>query len=525
MDANARGRRAGDAAGSGTPAREAGRVARDHSGLAEKYIAGVPARIMRPRLVFLACLVALVGFGVIMVYSASSVEALKEGNPSTYYLFRQALFAAVGGIILVIATRRWFPWPLIEGDALRIVIAAFSALLIFVRFFGQGAGGATRWVTIAGFTLQPSELLKPFLIMRSAQLLDGYYLERTLPREAFIRCVATDIVIPLALVFFQPDMGSTLIIFGALFLMAVFAGLEGRVIAALAVFVVLAGALAIFIEPYRLERLKVVMDPWSDPYDSGYQATLAIMAFASGGLTGRGIGNSTMKYNYLPEAHNDYILAIIGEELGFIGTVLFFALFCGLIWSAFKIAERASSNAHRLMAEGAALILILQFLVNALGIIGVIPMTGKTMPFISYGGSSLIASFMLAALVMRVSLESGRSAPYRERRDRLTVMSKADAVSSHLGRSSAGVPRRRSDRDPAPAGRPGFSVLDGPSAAPHLASARPGAHPPARASSAPLAGSSSRSGYDRVDLGADPADRLRPRGQTTSRRGRGDTRR
>ena len=134
------------------------------------------------------------------------------------------------------------------------------------------------------------------------------------------------------------------------------------------------------------------------------------MAFVSGGLTGRGIGNSTMKYNYLPEAHNDYILAIIGEELGFIGTVLFFALFCGLIWSAFKIAERASSNAHRLMAEGAALILILQFLVNALGIIGVTPMTGKTMPFISYGGSSLIASFMLAALVMRVSLESGRSA-------------------------------------------------------------------------------------------------------------------
>ena len=120
-------------------------------------------------------------------------------------------------------------------------------------------------MTIAGFTLQPSELLKPFLIMRTAQLLDGYYLERTLPRETFIRCVATDIVILLALVFFQPDMGSTLIIFGALFLMAVFAGLEGRCIAALGVFVVLAGALAIFIEPYRLERLKVVMDPWQRP--------------------------------------------------------------------------------------------------------------------------------------------------------------------------------------------------------------------------------------------------------------------
>ena len=522
MGANERDRRAAAAAGSRKPSRDAGRVARDHSVLAEKYIAGVPARIMRPRLVFLACLIALVGFGVIMVYSASSVEALKEGNPSTHYLIKQALFAVVGGIILVASSQRWFPWSLIEGDGLRLVIAAFSVLLVFVCFFGQGAGGATRWVSIAGFTLQPSELLKPFLIIRTAQLLDGYYLERALPRETFIRCVLTDILLPLALVFFQPDMGSTLIIFGALFLMAVFAGLEGRVIAAIAAIVILAGAFAILIEPYRLERFKVVMDPWSDPYDSGYQATLAIMAFASGGLTGRGIGNSTMKYNYLPEAHNDYILAIIGEELGFIGTVAFFALFCGLIWSAFKIAERASSRAHRLMAEGAALILILQFLVNALGIIGVIPMTGKTMPFISYGGSSLIASFMLAALILHVSVESGRLAPYRARRDRFAVMSEADAVSSHLGRSSAGAPRRRSDRD---ASRPGFSVYDGASAAPEADTSAPGPRPRARSASAPLADPASRPGYGRVDLGADPADRLRSVRKTTPRRGRGDTRR
>lgn len=519
MDARTRGPRDGETTGSERPARAAARVARDRSGLAEKYIAGVPARIMRPRLVFLACLVALTAFGVVMVYSASSVEALKEGNPSSYYLVKQAGFAAVGAVALALSAQRWFPWRLIEGDALRAIIAAFSFLLLFVRFFGQGAGGATRWVTIAGFTLQPSELLKPFLIMRTAQLLDGYYLERSLPRRTFLRCVATDIVVPLALVFIQPDMGSTLIIFGALFLMAVLAGLEGRVIAALIAFVALAGFVAILAEPYRLERLQVVLDPWSDPYDAGYQATLAIMAFASGGLTGRGVGNSTMKYNYLPEAHNDYILAIIGEELGFIGTVCFFAVFCGLVWSAMRIGERASTSAHRLMAQGSALILFLQFLVNALGIIGVIPMTGKTMPFISYGGSSLIASFLLAAVVLHVSMESGRAASLASRRDRFAVMSEADAVSSHLGRSSAGSPRRRSESGAGPGRRAGFSVYDG---AGSDAAARPA--PRTRSASAPLAGSGERRPYGRVDLGADPADRLRSRGPARPRRPHGGDR-
>ena len=123
------------------------------------------------------------------------------------------------------------------------------------------------------------------------------------------------------------------------------------------------------------------------------------MAFASGGLFGRGIGNSTMKYSYLPEAHNDYILAIIGEEVGFLGTLLFFLVFAMLIYSAFRIAEQAADRRGALMASGSAVILAVQFLINALGILNVFPMTGKPLPFISYGGSSIIVSLMLAGLI------------------------------------------------------------------------------------------------------------------------------
>ena len=153
-------------------------------------------------------------------------------------------------------------------------------------------------------------------------------------------------------------------------------------------------------------RIQVALNPWADEYGDGYQATLAIMAFASGGLFGRGIGNSTMKYSYLPEAHNDYILAIIGEEVGFVGTVLFFLVFAMLIYSAFRIAEQATDRRGALMASGSAVILAVQFLINALGILNVFPMTGKPLPFISYGGSSIIVSLMLAGLILRVSYES-----------------------------------------------------------------------------------------------------------------------
>ena len=405
----------------------------------ERYIAGVPARIMRPRLIFMACLFSLVCFGLLMVYSASSVEALHENGSATFFLFRQAAFAGVG-VLAMVAIVRILPDSWFGEDVLRIFLMGMIGLLVLVFFMGSGSRGATRWLNIAGIQFQPSEFLKPFAIAYSAIMLDRIFSPGGNINE-FLRKMGAYLGISLFLIFVQPDFGTVLIILLTLMCMALFAGLDPKYI----VWTVVAGiaviAIALIAEPYRMTRVEVAWNPWADEYGDGYQATLAIMAFASGGLFGRGIGNSTMKYSYLPEAHNDYILAIIGEEVGFIGTVLFFLVFAMLIYSAFRIAEQATDRRGALMASGSAVIL------NALGILNVFPMTGKPLPFISYGGSSIIVSLMLAGLILRVSYESARRDEYDRRRESFAVMDE----------STAGVPHVRGERS----SRNGFTVLDG----------------------------------------------------------------
>ena len=504
--------------------RRAARSASSSGTISERLIAGVPARIMRPRLVFIACLAAIVVFGLLMVYSASSVEAMKEEGDAAYFLTRQALFALAGLVAIAIIAASNLVWGLFARDAIWGVWGIMVALLLVVLVMGLGSRGAVRWIGLGFFTLQPSEFMKPVLILLVAKLASDYYEEESIDTSEFLFKLALGALVPLGLIFIQPDMGSTMIIGVTLFLMLFLSGISMRVVLGILGAIGLFFVVMLVIAPYRMERLLVSLDPWSDPYGSGYQATLAIMAFASGGLFGRGIGNSTMKYNYLPEAHNDYILAIIGEELGFVGTLVFFAVYAGMICAGFAIARQARTMRDRLIADGCSMILMIQFLVNALGILGAIPMTGKTMPFISYGGSSLLASMILAGLVIRVSIESNRSTVYDARRAGFAVMSEENAASGHMGRTTAGepMPRRASG---ASARRTGFSVYDG------AADASPGGgsggpRPAGRAQtarSAPLAGASrdATGGYGRVDLHGDSADRLRGRGPTVRTRPRG----
>lgn len=458
--------------------------------LSERYIAGVPARIMRPRLIFMACLFTLVCFGLLMVYSASSVEALHENGSATYFLFRQLGFTVVGLAALEFIARL-APDGFFKENALGVVLFVMIGLLLLVFLFGSGSRGATRWLNIAGVQFQPSEFLKPFAIAYSAIMLDRFFSPGGNINEFAIKMVGC-LGPSLFLIFIQPDFGTVLIILLTIACMALFAGIDTRYIIGAAIFGVLVIIIALIAKPYRMVRVQVALNPWADEYGDGYQATLAIMAFASGGLFGRGIGNSTMKYSYLPEAHNDYILAIIGEEVGFIGTVLFFLVFAMLIYSAFRIAEQATDRRGALMASGSAVILAVQFLINALGILNVFPMTGKPLPFISYGGSSIIVSLMLAGLILRVSYESARRDEYDRRRESFAVMDE----------STAGVPHVRGER----ASRNGFTVLDG-SASEPAARPRPRTAPqgrPQRPTSRNAGG-----GYNRIDLNSDPSARLR----------------
>ena len=458
--------------------------------LGERYIAGVPARIMRPRLIFMACLFTLVCFGLLMVYSASSVEALHENGSATYFLFRQLGFTIVGMAALEFIARL-APDSCFKESALKVALFVMIGLLLLVFFVGSGSRGATRWLNIAGVQFQPSEFLKPFAIAYSAIMLDRFYSPGGNINEFAVKmlgCLGPSLL----LIFIQPDLGTVLIILLAIACMALFAGMDARLIIVLAVAVALVMVIALIAEPYRRVRFEVTWNPWADEYGDGYQATLAIMAFASGGLFGRGIGNSTMKYSYLPEAHNDYILAIIGEEVGFVGTVLFFLVFAMLIYSAFRIAEQATDRRGALMASGSAVILAVQFLINALGILNVFPMTGKPLPFISYGGSSIIVSLMLAGLILRVSHESARRDEYDHRRESFAVMDE----------STAGVPHVRGDRP----SRNGFTVFDG-SASEPAARPRPRTAPQGRPQRPNPR--SSGGGYNRIDLNSDPSARLR----------------
>lgn len=466
------------------------RSGRGGQSLSERYIAGVPARIMRPRLIFMACLFTLVCFGLLMVYSASSVEALHENGSATYFLFRQLGFTIVGMAALVFIARL-APDSCFKEGALKVVLFVMIGLLLLVFFVGSGSRGATRWLNIAGVQFQPSEFLKPFAITYSAIMLDRFYSPGGNINEFAVKmlgCLGPSLL----LIFIQPDLGTVLIILLTIVCMALFAGMDARLIIVPVVVVALVLVIALIVEPYRRVRFEVAWNPWADEYGDGYQATLAIMAFASGGLFGRGIGNSTMKYSYLPEAHNDYILAIIGEEVGFIGTVLFFLVFAMLIYSAFRIAEQATDRRGALMASGSAVILAVQFLINALGILNVFPMTGKPLPFISYGGSSIIVSLMLAGLILRVSYESARRDEYDRRRESFAVMDE----------STAGVPHVRGDRS----SRNGFTVLDGsatePAARPRQRTAPQGR--PQRPNPR-----SSGGGYNRINLNSDPSARLR----------------
>lgn len=497
-------------------------TATSHSDWGEKYIAGVPARIMRPRLVFLSCLIAICMFGLLMIYSASSVESLQENGSSWFFLYRQAIFMFIGFVLFAMIGSRLLPWPLFRSKLVWGVWFGVLVLLIAVLFVGQGAEewGASRWIDLGIFNLQPAEVAKPVIIVLTAKIFADYFEDGTIDTRAFLIQMLIMLPFPLFLIFKEPDLGTTIIIALTVFAIAILCGLPWRVVAFVTIAAFVLGAAAIVTSPYRAKRFLAFLDPWSDPYDTGYQATLAIMAFASGGLFGRGIGNSTMKYHYLPEAHNDYILAIIGEELGFVGTAIFVLVFIAMIIAAFYICREAPTLHAQLLASGCTIILAVQFLINVFGILGVMPMTGKPLPFVSYGGSSIIASLVLAALIFRVSVESNVETAADRRRSGMAVMGErsvrasarrsagsGDDVSGHIGRSTAGEARVRSTRrdgsapraDRAASSRSALSVYDG---------GRQG-----RSEAAPTRRESrgSAGGYGRIDLGSDAGERLRPR--------------
>lgn len=488
----------------------------------EGSLFGVPERFMRPRLVLIAVTAVLVGFGMLMVYSASSVTALSATGDAAYYLKRQALFAAAGMLpCLVLVKLDYHLWA---RTLINVVWVVTVGLLIMVLVAGTDNDmGASRWIELGFFQLQPSEFAKLTVVFTAANVAERYFEEASIDWNQFLKLLVGGVGVPLALIILQPDKGCVMVLGVTLVVMGYLAGIPKRLL-----LIFLGAGLLGFIalsmkDDYSRQRLLTMLDPWSDPYDTGYQLIQGFYAFGSGGLTGVGIGMSTQKYSYLPMAHNDFIFAVIGEECGLVGTVGLLAGFAIFAWAGFRIARYAPDLSGRLVAAGCTTLVIVQLLLNVSGVLGIFPLSGKPIPFVSYGGSSIIASLMLVGTIVSVSVHSHlpETAYDGARRSwQLAGGQPAPGEATPPGSSSAGEARPRSARRGAPAAtaardegtdtrRAAFTVMDG---------GRTSERRRGSASSAPSRGRTSGRGAggagrrERIDLGPSATDRLRGRG-------------
>ena len=369
----------------------------------------IPERFMQPRLVLLVSTAILVCFGLVMIYSASSISAMTSedmGYNPFYYVQRQLGFAAAGVALAFIVSRIDYR-AVVRNLQVPIWVVTIGMLaIIFTPIAGADAYGATRWISIGPFSFQPSEFAKITILISVSYLAQQYFIDQTIDQMEFFKKFAIAALAPLLLILAQPDKGSTLIIVGTLLVIGYLADVDRRVLATIAVAGFIGFVFLSLKDDYSRARVVTMLNPWADYYGAGYQLAQGFYAFGSGGIFGVGFGFSRQKYSYLPMAHNDFIFAVIGEELGFIGVLGLLAVFGALVWAGFKIARYAPDLTGRLIAAGCTSMFIIQAFVNIGGVLGLLPLSGKPLPFISYGGSTIMSSILMVGLLMSVSRQS-----------------------------------------------------------------------------------------------------------------------
>jgi cell division protein FtsW len=349
---------------------------------------------------------ALVAFGLVMVYSATSAAAaLGKGDPITF-LKRQGVYALVGVALLLAASR--FDHRRLRLLAPPLVLAALG-LCAAVLVVAPEINGAKRWLDLGPASFQPSELAKLALLVFAAA-----YLARNGPPQSLAelwRPIGMLTALFATLILLEPDLGTTVALMLMLAGMLVVAGVPARVLAGAGTIAVVAGLGAIWVEPYRRARVFSFLDPWADPENTGFQTVQALIGIGSGGLTGKGLGEGVQKINYLPEQQTDMILAVIGEELGLIGTTAVIAAFAAFAFAGFTVALRCRDPFGKLLAAGVTSLVCGQAAVNLAAVLGIAPLTGIPLPFVSYGGSSLVV--LLASVGILLNIASDERAPQR----------------------------------------------------------------------------------------------------------------
>ncbi|HEY6533545.1 MAG TPA: putative lipid II flippase FtsW, partial [Acidimicrobiales bacterium] len=331
--------------------------------------------------------------GLLMVLSASAVTSLYEYGSSWYQLQRQFIWLLIGSVALIVTLRiDYHRWRRLVGPLL--VVSGGLMALVLVPGLGVSVNGASRWLGYGQLRIQPSEMAKLAVLVFAADLL-GRRADKAYDWRLTLKPVMVVFAVFAGMLMLQPNLGTTIILATIVLVMLFVAGVPGK---PLAVTVGVLGAGATFFafaEPYRFRRLMAFRDPWADPLNTGFQTIQSQVGLANGGLLGTGLGEGRAKWGFLPEAHTDFIFAIIGEELGLLGALTVVALFVGLGLLGMRTALRAPDRFGMLLATGITTWILVQAFVNIGAVVGVLPITGVPLPFVSSGGSSLL--FTMAA--------------------------------------------------------------------------------------------------------------------------------
>jgi cell division protein FtsW len=351
--------------------------------------------------VLLLMVVALTSFGIVMVYSASSVMAAKNFHDGAYFLKRQGIFALIGFTAAICAMR--IDYQLWRKMAVPLLFVSLILLIaVLIPGIGAKVKGASRWIRLPGFNLQPSEFTKIALILYLAYSIDKKQ-DRIRSLSAGFLPYITVLMILLALLLKQPDMGAALTLAAVTILMLFAAGTRLVFIIGSGMMVLPFVAYLIINSSYRMKRIKAFMNPEQDPTGIGWQIIQSKYAFGAGGIFGQGLGEGKQKLFYLPEAHTDFILSVVGEELGFIGVVIIIGMFFILIQRAMRIAMAAQDTFGRFLALGIAVLFAIEAAVNMGVVTGLLPTKGLALPFLSYGGSSLVVSLFAVGILLNIS--------------------------------------------------------------------------------------------------------------------------
>ena len=357
----------------------------------------------------------LIAGGAVMVYSASSAESLLDGSGDpSFYLKRYVVMGIIGLALLHVASRHGL--AVIRALTPVLLVAAF-ALTIAVMLPGMGVtvNGATRWLGTGPLQFQPSELLKVSLVLYSAQVLAARP-RSTKTLGGLVKPLLLVVGAACLLLLKQPDMGTAVVISLSVGALLIAAGTPTRHLALIVGILVALALIVALIEPYRRERLTSFLDPFSDAGDTGFQAVQALTAIGSGGFFGVGLGESVQKIFYLPEAHTDMILAIIGEELGLVGIFAVIGLYGMIAYAGLRTAKLARDLHSKLLAAGITSLILCQATLNFFAVLGMAPLTGVPLPFLSYGSTNLIVLLGAMGLLLNVAATGGARAEARRPR-------------------------------------------------------------------------------------------------------------